>query len=87
MGAVKRTKKTSSKKSPQKWFHIKVHTGWHKSMPAGKRRELVLKSHKRNALSAARAMQALSNVSTDRETKKLAHADALYFYNLHSKNK
>jgi hypothetical protein len=81
MGAIK-------KRKPQhNWFKVKVHSGWSKTMPASKRRELVLKSHKRNPLSSARAMQALANISSDHETKKLAHADAVYFYNLHQKGK
>jgi hypothetical protein len=85
LGAIKTKKKPIKRTS--KWYHPKVHSGWHKSMSATKRRELVLKTHKRNTLSAARAMQALANITIDKETKKLAHSDALYFYNLHNKGK
>lgn len=71
----------------EKWFSPKKHTGWHKTMPATKRRQVALKAHKNNALSAARSLQALANVTQDEQTRKLARADALYFYNLHEKEK
>src|SRR3972149_3491793 len=48
----------------QRWYGPKVHMGWKKSQTAKMRRQLALKSHK-NALSAARALQALANVTTD----------------------
>lgn len=71
----------------EKWFSPKKHTGWHKTMPATKRRQVALKAHKNNALSAARSLQALANVTKDRETKKLAQVDAEYFFNLNRKEK
>lgn len=88
MSAIKRLiKKHSTKKQSANWFKPQVSSGWHKTMPVTKRRELVFKAHKKNALASARAMQALANVSQDRQTKKLAHSDALYFYALHNKSK
>ena len=62
------------------------HTGWKKSYPAKKRRSLALKGHK-SELSAARALQALANVTSDEPTKKAAQADAKYFYREHKRSK
>jgi hypothetical protein len=56
-------------------------------MPATKRRQLALKAHKGDKLATARALQALSNVTQDKVTKRLARVDALYFYELHRKTK
>lgn len=42
---------------------------------------MVLDAHGRDTLSAARGMQALANVTTDKVTKKQARADAMFFYN------
>jgi hypothetical protein len=69
----------------EKFFHPKVHTGWHKNMPAGRRRRLVLQSHKGDELASARAMQALSNVTTDRQTAIVARSDADFFFRKHQR--
>jgi hypothetical protein len=67
-----------------KWFHPKKDkTGWHKDLPAEKRRELVLKAHKGDFLAAAYSMQSLANVTTDKTTREAAHADASYFFEKH----
>ena len=71
----------------KKWFVAGTKSGWHKDMPKGKRRSLVLRAHNQNFLSAARAKQALANVTKDKATKKAAREDALYFYNLHRQAK
>lgn len=68
----------------EKWYEPGVETGWEKDMPEERRREMMLKAHKGDELAAARAMQALANVTTDRETKKVARGDALYFYSKHN---
>jgi len=72
-------------KTPKKdqWYEPGVETGWEKDMYKGERRFLVLKAHKGDVLASARSMQALSNVTTDRETKRKARADALYFFGKH----
>lgn len=60
--------------------------GWRKEMPAEKRRADAVASrpvnwtNKKKYLSAARALQALANVSKDPETKRLAKEDADYFF-------
>ena len=69
----------------KRWYETKVETGWEKGMPMMKRRRLVLRAHNGNHLSSARAMQALANVTVDRQTKALARKDALYFYAEHKK--
>ena len=75
------------KKQSANWFKPQVSSGWHKTMPVTKRRELVFKAHKRDALASARSMMALHNITTDRETKKLSKQDAEYFYAIHNKSK
>ncbi len=67
----------------EKWYKPKVHTGWEKGQPLEKRRAKVLKAHKGDELAAARAMQALANVTQDNETKQEAAKDADYFYQEH----
>jgi len=69
----------------EQWFEPGVETGWEKDQPESERRAKVLSAHKGDELASARAMQALSNVTTDRETKRLARADALHFYQLHQR--
>ena len=59
--------------------------GWEKDMPMEKRRKLA--SIKRDDLSSARALQSLSNVTTDRTTKQAAKSDAEYFFRRHRESK
>ena len=69
----------------EKWYSPGVEMGWRKDQPATTRRRLALKAHGGDKLSTARALQALSNVTVDRETKRLSRSDALYFFELHRK--
>jgi hypothetical protein len=69
----------------EKWYHPKVEMKWHKDMGAEERRQNALLAHGGDELAAAQALQALANVTTDRETKRLARADARYFYGEHKK--
>lgn len=71
----------------QQFYHPKVHMGWKKTQSATERRRLALKAHKGDKLATARALLALSNVTTDALTKERAGADAMYFFNLHNKSK
>lgn len=71
----------------EKWFRPTTNTGWNKHDPAHLRRYRVLHAHKGDKLASARAMQALSNVTIDKTTKKLARTDAQYFFDLHKKEK
>lgn len=73
-------------RTPKKkqWFEPQVETGWEKGQPEGVRRNKVLRAHKGNELASARAMQALSNVSTDRATSRAAGRDARFFFRRHN---
>ncbi|RKX66379.1 MAG: hypothetical protein DRP42_03275 [Tenericutes bacterium] len=77
----------------RKWFKKAVYKrkpntlgGWHKWQSARTRRRYALASRPRGwslktrYLFAARALQALANVTQDPETKRVATADAKYFY-------
>jgi hypothetical protein len=79
--------KEKSRAKVEKWFSPSIIMGWRKEQSATTRRRLALKSHKSDKLATARALQSLANVTKDRITKKLARADALYFYALHNKGK
>ena len=72
---------------PERFFKPRVKSGWRKSDPTRKRRATTLKAHKQDKLATARSLQALSNVSTDRETKKLAKRDADFFFAQHKRGK
>ena len=73
-------------KTPQseKWYTHNVEMDWHKNQQPQVRRANALKAHKGDKLAAARALQALANVTTDAETARLAKADADYFFGEHS---
>lgn len=68
-----------------KFFHPKVHMGWHKDLAMSTRRRKALKAHKGDNLATARALQALANVTQDKVTRQKAQADANYFYKRHAK--
>lgn len=75
------------RKRKEKWFHPKTHMGWAKDLPAAERRDKALKAHGGDALAAARALLALANVTKDKETRRLARADADYFFRMHRRQK
>lgn len=77
----------------KKWFKKAVQKGatrnldgWSKDMSASRRRWRAIRSRpnqwsaRKKNVSAGRALQALSNVTKDRATKKKAKADADYFF-------
>ena len=74
-------------RTPQRkqWYKPGVKMGWEKGMSVSKRRSKALKAHRGNELATARALQALSNVSTDKTTKREAKRDADYFFKLHAR--
>jgi len=74
-------------KREDRWFNPKLHTGWKKDLPAKERRRLELKARKGDLLAAARAKQALANVTKDKETREAAQADANYFYRRYREGK
>lgn len=69
----------------KKWYKPTTTMNWSKDMPVAERRRNALRAHGGDALATARALQALSNVTTDRETKREAEKDAKYFFDLHKK--
>ena len=71
----------------RRWYKPTTEMGWRKDMSAEERRELALDAHGGDLLSTARALLALSNVSTDDETKRLARSDADYFFREYRKAK
>lgn len=94
-GGISKSKKTKGEavKSKKEWFKeaVEAHEpdtlgGWSKDIKeTTKRRRLALSSRDKNStmkeryLSVARALQALSNVTKDTQTKKIASNDAKYF--------
>ncbi len=76
------TFKTEDKGAPgrtpneDRWYHPKVKMNWHKADTAETRRRNALKAHQGDVLATARALVALSNVTTDRPTEQLARTDA-----------
>ena len=74
-------------RNKEKWYKPSVTSGWNKRDPAHLRRYRAKHAHKGDNLAAGRALQALANVTTDKTTKKLARADAQYFFDEHKKEK
>ena len=70
-----------------KFYHKGASLNWHKDDSQSKRRAAALKSRRGNPLKTGRALMALSNVTTDSETKRKARADAIYFFNLHKRQR
>ncbi len=64
----------------ERWFEAGASLGWRKDDPTDKRRRVALRHRKGDLLATARALQALSNVTKDRQTKRLARVDAKYFF-------
>lgn len=62
-------------------------TGWRKKYPPKKRRRIMIRAHDGDILAAARACQALANVTKDPETKRKARADAKYLFELYRRKK
>ena len=61
--------------------------GWSKRQSTEVRRRKALAARDGDALAAAHALDALSKVSKDPMTQRLAAADAKYFFELHRKRK
>ena len=73
-------------KNKVKWFEKgkgAKPTGWRKEDTQTQRRRVALTSHKGKLLPTARSLMALSNVTTDAETRRKSRADAQYFYALY----
>ena len=61
--------------------------GWRKSMPQRDRIRTALNARNGNVLAAARALNALANVTSDPDTKRKARADASYLYKMNRQRK
>lgn len=73
----------AKKRKVAKFFEAGEPTGWRKEDTQTQRRRVALASRKGKLLPTARALQALSNVTQDAETRRKARADAQYFYALY----
>lgn len=84
----------------KEWFQSAVEEGvtknlggWRKSLSASTRRDRALASRpstwslQKRRLSAARALQALANVTKDAGTRRAASSDAKYFFRLYNRYK
>jgi hypothetical protein len=85
------TYKTKDKGKPgktperERWYTPTTEMNWHKTAPINTRRRNALRAHGGDKLATARALQALANVTTDSATRRLAQADARYFYSQYRK--
>jgi hypothetical protein len=71
-------------KAKEKWYKPATkHTGWTKKDPAHIRRARSLRAHGNNLLAAARAQQALANITQDKETEEKSRMDSKYFFREH----
>lgn len=68
------------KKKVVRWFTAGAPLGWRKEDSQTKRRQVALRNRGGKLLATARALQALSNVTRDSETRQKARADAQYFF-------
>ena len=72
-------------KKTVKWFEAGRPLGWRKQDSQTKRRAIALRNRDGDYLKAGRALQALANVSADKETSRKASSDASYFFAQHRK--
>ena len=70
-----------------KWFNPQDTIGWHKSKPQATRLRLAVRGKDGDVLAAARALQALANVTVDKSTKQKAGADAKALFARYKKSK
>lgn len=69
------------------WYEPSVETGWRKEMAQSTRINKVVQAHKGDLLASARALQALSNVTTDSETRRKSKADANILFKRYKRGK
>lgn len=74
-----------AKKKVIKWFEAGRPLGWRKQDSQTKRRAIALRNRDGDYLKAGRALQALANVTTDKETARKSSADASYMFAQHRK--
>jgi hypothetical protein len=72
----------------KRWYHPQEDLGgWSKDLSIEERRDLALAACENDYLLAARKLQALANVTTDKPTKAKAASDAKYFFQEYKKYK
>ena len=82
VGAPGRTPKA------ERWYEPKVtETGWSKEEDQETRIQLMLEAHDYDYLAAARALNALANVTKDKSTAAKARSDAKRLFALHRQYK
>ena len=72
-------------KKKEKWFEAGRPLGWRKQDSQTKRRAIALRNRDGDYLKAGRALQALANVTADKETARKANSDASYMFAQHKK--
>jgi hypothetical protein len=70
-----------------KWFEPGKRLNWSKTDTQAVRRRNALNSRHGSYLRTARALQALANITQDKDTKRKADADAAYFFSMHNRRK
>jgi len=71
----------------KQWFEPSVKTGWSKDIKQSTRIRRVVRAHKGDLLASARSLQALSNVTTDAETRRKAKSDAAILFRRYKRGK
>jgi len=85
-GTIKRRGRETSQQVTR-WFHPGEALGWKKDQPQKRRINIVVRSRGGDYLAAGRALQALANVTEDRETKEKAGKDAKILFIRHAKGR
>lgn len=67
-------------KTKERWFQAGAPLNWRKDSSQAQRRRAALSSRRGNLLATGRALNALANVTQDKETQTKARADAKYFF-------
>lgn len=78
-------RKTRRKNNGKNWFETGKPLNWSKDDSMTTRRRAALKSRRGDYLKTARALNALANVTQDKETERKARADAKHFYAMYRK--
>ena len=73
-------------KKVEKWFIPGKALNWSKLDSQTKRRRNALAARRKDYLATARALQAISNVTMDAETKRKSKSDAKYFFMKHKQS-
>ena len=67
----------------ERWFKPGNPLGWRKDLTQKERRARALRNRSGDHLAVARALVALANITTDKQTRLFARKDADYFLRMH----